>query len=111
MSKFNKETTRPAVSSAVKTEANPSGRTHQGGTGYARDTKSELFLLAVANMVGEDTFYESGKSRDNRYVQLVHEVSGQDPQWMVSFIRWLRGDGNMRSASVVAAAEMARYFQ
>jgi len=24
-----------------------------------RDTKGELFILAVANMVGEDTFYET----------------------------------------------------
>lgn len=111
MSKFNKENVRPAVSSAIKTEQVPSGLTHEGGAGYARDAKSELFLLAVANMVNENTFYESGKQRDDRYVRLVHEVTARDPQWMASFIRWLRKDGNMRSASIVAAAEMARYFQ
>jgi hypothetical protein len=111
MSKFNNPQARPAVTSVIKTEAAPRGRTHQGGPGHARDAKSELFLLAVANMVGEDTFYESGRSRDDRFVKLVHTVTAQDPNWMASFIQWLRNDGNMRSASIVAAAEMARYFQ
>ena len=32
--------------------------THEGGVGYAREPRSELFLLAATNMVGEDTFYE-----------------------------------------------------
>src|SRR3954454_23405257 len=33
--------------------------THEGGPAYVRDVKGELFLLAVTNMVGEDTFYEA----------------------------------------------------
>ena len=32
--------------------------THEGGTAFLRDAESELFLLAVTNIVGEDTFYE-----------------------------------------------------
>lgn len=111
MSKFNKPDARPNVTSAVTSEDVPSGRTHEGAPGFARDAKSELFLLAVSNMVGENTFYEKAQQRDNRFVKLVHEVTALDPEWMVSFITWLRGEGNMRSASAVAAAEMAYYFQ
>ena len=37
----------------------PAGRTHEGAPGYARDAKGELFLFAVSNMAGEDTFYEA----------------------------------------------------
>jgi len=40
-----------------------------------RDAESELFLLAVTNMVGEDTFYERADARDARFVELVHAVT------------------------------------
>ncbi|GAA5047434.1 hypothetical protein HNP84_000368 [Thermocatellispora tengchongensis] len=105
MSKFNRSTTRPAASSPITSEAVPSGRTHEGAPGYARDTKSELFLLAVANMVGEDTFYEGKNERDARFRALVHKVAVDDGEWMAAFLTWLRGTGNMRTASVVGALE------
>jgi hypothetical protein len=108
MAKFNVSGVKPQVTSAVRTEETPSGRTHQGGAGFARDAKSELFLLAVTNMVGEKTFYESADDRDERFERLVHEVAVSDPQWMGRFIPWLRGEANMRSASLVAAAEFVK---
>ena len=37
--------------------------THEGGEAYTRDAESDLFLLAVTNMVGEDTFYERADVR------------------------------------------------
>jgi hypothetical protein len=108
MSKFNAPTTRPAVKSPIMTEVTPSGRTHEGALGYARDAKSELFLLAVANMVGEDTFYEKAGQRDERYEHLVRAVAVTDAGWMLGFLRWLRTEGNMRSASLVGAAEAVK---
>lgn len=108
MAKFNKTTTRPRVSSPVKSEAAPSARTHEGGPGYARDAKSELFLLAVTNMVGEATFYESADGRDSRYAELVRTVAVEDPDWIGRFLGWLRRDANMRSASLVGGLEAAR---
>jgi hypothetical protein len=105
MAKFNRSTVRAAVSSPVKTDAVATGRTYEGAPGYARDAKSELFLLAVANMVGENTFYESGGKRDERFRGLVHQVSVSDGEWMAGFLPWLRGEANMRSASLVAALE------
>lgn len=83
------------------------GVTAEGAKGYVRDPKSELFLLAVTNMVGEDTFYEKAADRDARFRSLVHQVADQDPTWLRSFIPWLRNTANMRTASVVAAAEYA----
>jgi hypothetical protein len=108
VSKFNATTTRPAVKSPVATERHPSGTTHEGAPGYAREPKGELFLLAVANMVGEHTFYEKAGDRDERYEQLVAQVSASDPAWTAGFLRWLRAEGNMRSASLVGALEAAR---
>lgn len=106
--KFNRPATRPAVSGPIRTETVASGVTHEGAPGYARDAKSELFLLAVANMVGEATFYEQTGDRDDRYERLVHEVAVADAGWTLGFLRWLRGEGNMRSASLVGAAEAVK---
>src|SRR4051812_3018333 len=101
MSKFNTTAVRPAAGSGpVVAEATPSGRTHEGGAGYAHDGKSELFLPAGANFGGEDPFYEKAAARDRRYAGLVHRVAVADPEWTGRFLRWLRSDANMRSASL-----------
>ncbi|GAA3957596.1 TROVE domain-containing protein [Actinomadura viridis] len=108
MAKFNKAGARTAVSTPVKTETVASGRTHEGAPGYGRDIKSELFLLGISNMVGEDTFYEKGQQRDQRFADLVVAAGREDPEWTAGFLRWLRSEGNMRSAPLVAAAELVR---
>jgi hypothetical protein len=108
VSKFNTAATRPAAKSPVVTEARPSGVTHEGAPGYTRDAKGELFLLAVSNMVGENTFYEKAGDRDERYENLVGQVAVADPDWTGRFLAWLRDEGNMRSASLVGALEAAR---
>ncbi|MFD0558679.1 TROVE domain-containing protein [Stackebrandtia endophytica] len=108
MAKFNKTTTRPAATSPVTTESAPTGHTHEGAPGYLRDAKSELFLLAVSNMVGEATFYEPAATRDNRYRDLVHAVAVDDPMWITGFLTWLRSGANMRSASLVGGLEAAK---
>jgi hypothetical protein len=105
MSKFNRGTVRPAASGPLVAQAKPTGPTHEGAPGFAHDAKTELFLLAVSNMVGEDTFYEKAAGRDDRFAGLVGRVAVDDAGWLLAFITWLRAEGNMRSASVVAAAE------
>ncbi|MFI8872514.1 TROVE domain-containing protein [Streptomyces sp. NPDC055243] len=104
MSRFNTRATRPAVHSPVTTTGEQA-RTHEGGAGHLRDAKSELFLLAVSNFVGQDVFYEKGGQRDDRYTQLIRSLAVEDPDWCVDFLRWLRGEANMRTASLVGAAE------
>jgi len=108
MSRFNLAAIKTAATSPVKGEATAYGVTHEGGPGYARDARSELFLLAVTNMVGEHTFYESASKRDTRYAELVHETTRQDPEWTARFLHWLREEANMRTASLVGAAEFVK---
>lgn len=107
MSKFNTHKSRPAIKSGPMTTTGPAA-TYEGGVGFKRDTKSELFLLAVTNMVGEDTFYEKAQKRDDRFVNLIRQVVLEDPAWAYSFLGWLRNKANMRSASVVFAAEAVK---
>lgn len=105
MAKFNK-TVKTGVQSPIKTV----GKTvnADGKTAFARDTKSELFLLAVSNFVGQDTFYENAKSRDDRFSTLCRKVAVTDESWFRQFVGWLRNGAQMRSASIVAASEGAK---
>lgn len=83
-------------------------RTYEGGPAVVREPREELFLLAVGNFVSQRTFYESGEERDGRYARLVGELALQDPVWTAGLLRWLRSEGNMRTASLVGAAAYVR---
>ena len=81
--------------------------THQGGTGFAREPKAELYLSAVSTTL-EPTFYESPSDRENRLRELVKRVTLEDPQWVRNFVEWLRAKANMRSVSILVAAEFVK---
>ncbi len=105
MGKFAAQTLRAPVGPTATTER---AYTHEGGIGFTKDAKTALYTLAVTNMAGEDTFYESGGQRDSRYRGLIHEVTITDPEWVAGMLGWLRSEGNMRSAAVVGAVEYVR---
>ncbi|MER7751376.1 TROVE domain-containing protein [Kitasatospora sp. NPDC097643] len=107
MSRFNVRTAQASPRSAVTTTGRRTVN-HNGGPGFVRDAKSELFLLSVANMVGQDTFYENAGDRDDRYTALVRELAVADPEWTLGLLRWLRSDGQLRTAALVGAAEFTR---
>ncbi|MEE1768357.1 TROVE domain-containing protein [Streptomyces sp. JV185] len=86
----------------------PDFHTYEGGPAFVREPREELFLLAVGNFVSQRTFYESGGERDDRYARLVGELAVQDPVWTAGLLRWLRGEGKMRTASLVGAAAYVR---
>ncbi|KRC57002.1 MULTISPECIES: TROVE domain-containing protein [unclassified Nocardioides] len=108
MSKFNLRGIRRTGASAVVTADRPSGTTHEGAPGYARDAKGELFLLAVTSFVAEDTFYESAADRDARLRALVARVAVEDGDWVLRLVRWLRTGVHLRSVALVVAAEAVR---
>lgn len=107
MSKFNNQHTRAALPQSPMTTTGTTS-TYEGGAAFVRDAKSELFQLAVVNMVGEDTFYEKAQNRDDRFSALVRQVTLEDPAWTYRFLGWLRNKANMRSASIVVAAEAVK---
>ena len=110
MSKLNTKIPKRqrTTSSVTSVRADAGLTTYEGHPAYARDTKSELFLLGVTNFVGEDTFYEQSTDRDKRFASLARTVAVEDGDWMIDFVRWLRTGARMRSAAVVAAAEGVR---
>ncbi|MFJ4833984.1 TROVE domain-containing protein [Streptomyces sp. NPDC088747] len=107
MARFNSKSARAQPTSRV-TSTGRVLRTFQGGRGRERDRRSELFLLAVANFVSQKTYYENGDDRDDRFTTLVRELAVADPSWTAALLDWLRGEGNLRTASIVGAAEYVK---
>lgn len=111
MSKFNTTTKTAAPVKAAKSPIKSKttvATNANGGAGFERKNKSALFLLAVSNFVGKDTFYEDARSRDDRFSELCRKVAVKDASWFLGFVGWLRNDAFMRSASIVAAVEGAK---
>lgn len=107
MTRFNNS--RPVRrSTPIVSAPSATARTFNQAPGFERDAKSELFLLAMNNMVGTDTFYEKAVARDDRFKALVRQVAVTDADWLARFLPWLRNEANMRTASLVAAVEAAR---
>jgi hypothetical protein len=87
-------------------EANPSTVTHEGGAGYSRTPKGELFLQAVTEMA-ENKFYESASERQTRMTKNIGIVLSEPDgwSWICNLVTWLRKEAGMRSASIMIAAE------
>lgn len=108
---FNTKDTRAsrAVGSApTKVSTVASGFTGNRHVGYAADARTELFLAGVSSFFGQDAFYEKGDAQAERFVKLVRQVAVEDAVWLLSYVTWLRRDGNIRSAAVVAGLEGAK---
>lgn len=81
--------------------------THEGGTGFTKDPKTELFTLAATSLMGESSFYESAGARDSRLVRLVTELTASEPEFIQKLVPYLRNVQYLRSASLVIAIEYA----
>lgn len=84
----------------------PDTRTALGAPAWTRTAQSELFLLASGALLnGKNDFHELSEDRDNRFSQLVRKTTADNPAWTADMLKWLRSEGNMRTAAVVGAAE------
>lgn len=105
---LRKEMRPPVAVGPLGTKKKATAVTFEGAPAFVPKLKTELFQLAVSNMVGERTFYESADVRDDRFATLVRQVAVKDPAWLLGFVGFLRNKANMRSASLVAAAEAVK---
>lgn len=79
-----------------------------GAPAYSYKDKAALFLLGVSNFTGQNTVYEDANDRDSRFVDLIRSVAKKDPQFVASFLKWLRSDANIRTAAIIGAIEYGR---
>lgn len=78
----------------------------EGGEGWLRTAKGELFILA-ATLLNDDTYYEGKEDRVIRVRELVERAN--DPEWTYELVKWLRGDGGLRTAAQMVAVPAAAY--
>lgn len=100
MSRFNTRGIRDKGTSPVTT-AGVAATSFEGGDGYERGAKSELYVAALSTL-NEPTFYESADVRNERLDGLVGKVADDD-EWLRGLIHWLRTDAGMRSAPTLIA--------
>jgi hypothetical protein len=98
----------PQLSSTL---VRPDITTHEGGDGFTRTPRTELFLMCTSSFITEDSFYETGDDRVQRVRELVRTVTLEEGglEWLLDFVTWLRGpEANIRTAAIVVAAETVR---
>lgn len=113
MSRFNTRghIAKPAVATAVSplgtaSKKAPDTLTFQGGAGWAKNAKTDLFLRASASFNdGGDKYYETGYQRDEKLRALAREVAIEDFTWFAQFVKWLRRTANIRTSAIMVACD------
>lgn len=106
MARLNTKTSKPRNGATKLATTGARTINHQGGTGFLRDEKTELFLTAVSSL-NEDTFYESAKDRRGRIAELIKATS-QDTEWTLGLVSWLRKEAGLRTIPSIIAAHAVK---
>lgn len=108
MSKFNTSSARARGGIGPLEATSTPAVNYNGGTGYERTPKSELFLAVVSDFAGEASFYEGAVDRSDRIRGLVRQIAVTDLEWLKGLAGWLRNEANMRSISLTISLEGAK---
>lgn len=82
----------------------PIVHTHEGGKAVLRTPQQELFVLCVS-FLNEDSFYETASETRLRLEELANRTCS-DTDWCLNLIKWLRGDGGLRTVAQIAAVAL-----
>lgn len=106
MARLNTKTSKPRNGATKLATTGARTINHQGGVGFLRDEKTELFLTAVSSL-NEDTFYESAKDRRGRIAELIKATS-QDTEWTLGLVTWLRKEAGLRTIPSIISAHSVK---
>ena len=106
MARLNTKTSRPRKGATKLATTGATTINHQGGVGFLRDEKTELFLAAVSSL-NEDTFYESAQDRRGRIATLIGQVA-EDTDWILGLVTWLRKEAGLRTIPSIIAAHSVK---
>lgn len=104
MSRFNTADSKTKRTVGILTAERPDALTHEGAPGFTHDARGELFLSAVSSFTS-NSFYENETARSDRQRTLLSEVALKHPEWLLSFLRWLRHDAGIRTNALTLAAD------
>lgn len=104
---------RRRASVPTGTKSGVVAHTHEGGSAFAFDEQSELFMTLSGSFITEKSFYEGGDERVQRVRDLIEKIVLADPSggrtragaWFAGFTKWLRTEAFIRTGAVVLAAE------
>lgn len=103
MARMNKRNAKPRNTATTPIATTGQAFTVEGGKGWQRTPKGELFLAAMTSL-NEDTFYESADERATRIQTLTKDNEiVTDPEWTLGLVRWLRQEVGLRSIPTVVA--------
>ena len=103
MVRMNTRGTKPRNTAATPIATTGQAFTAEGGMGWQRTPKGELFLAAVTSL-NEDTFYETANNRTKRIQTLTASPEiVNSPEWTLGMVRWLRQEVGLRSIPAVVA--------
>ena len=107
MARLNTKTSKPRNGATKLATTGARTINHQGGVGFLRDEKTELFLTAVSSL-NEDTFYESAQDRRGRIAELI-KVTSVDTEWTLGLVSWLRKEAGLRTIPSIIAAHAVHH--
>lgn len=108
MARMNTRNTKPRNTAATPIATTGQAFTAEGGAGWQRTPKGELFLAAVTSL-NEDTFYETADERVNRIQTLATDPEiVNSPEWALGMVRWLRQEVGLRSIPGVVAMTVVK---
>lgn len=86
----------------------PTTVTEQGGRGFLKEPKIELYSLVVTSLLSGDVFYEKADDRLNRLRGLIDQVHNQTDgdQFLIGLAVYARNEMYMRTSPTMLASEL-----
>ena len=98
MSRYNQKVKR-----TVETVTN-----HQGGTGVKYDPKLELIAILTTGL--DNSYYEKLSDRENRFVQLIDELSKKDIEFVAKALVYARTVVGQRSVTHFGSVSLVKHL-
>jgi hypothetical protein len=108
MSRFNTRGARPSVSSPVTSRPGSAPAPLRAATATCGPPSPSCSCSRSPTSSARTPSTSPAARRDDRYTQLIRQLAVADPAWTAGLLGWLRSDGNMRTASIVGAAEFVK---
>lgn len=81
--------------------------TYEGAKAYRRSPHGELFVLVASSLfLGDNTYYEYGGERVERFTNLATTLSNEDPEFVAALANYARGELGLRSNSTALVAHL-----
>jgi hypothetical protein len=82
-------------------------RNFEGGLTFDHPPEMELYTRVATSLVGENKFYESGKTADEKLIKAIHRAIDKDPEFVLKLAVYAREQLYLRSVTTCLLGEYA----